>query len=126
MSEKLRDQAEQVLHQLKQELELKDLERKCEQWVLGISIREEGSALIARVAVAVSDTDLVDGMDIVFTIADNGLLMDADYWEQAPDFEGGTVTSALDWLMKGGSLIHFSIQPPEIYHRTLGETDGQA
>lgn len=124
MSEKMKYQAKQVMMQLRQELELKDLKRDCEQWVLGVSIRQESEALIARVAVAVSDTDLVDGMDIRFDETDGGVVMDAEYWEQAPDFEGGTVSSALEWMQSGGVLIYFSALPPEQYGNTIGAADG--
>ena len=124
MSEKMKYQAIQVMMQLRQELELKDLKHDCEQWVLGVSIRQESEALIARVAVAVSDTDLVDGMDIRFDETDGSVVMDAEYWEQAPDFEGGTVSSALEWILSGGVLIYFSALPPEQYGNTLGAADG--
>ena len=124
MSKKMKYQAKQVLMQLRKELELKDLKRDCEQWVLGVSIRQESEALIARVGVELSDTDLVDGMEIRFEETDSSVVMDAEYWEQAPDFEGGTVSSSLEWMQSGGVLIYFSALPPEQYGNTLGAANG--
>lgn len=94
-----------IVEILRQELEYKD-EASYSQWILGVSIKKDigkdriiGSpTYIARVVVKTSESQYVDGMDISFMVPEDDVIIEANYYENTPDFHGGMVEDSLRWL----------------------------
>ena len=109
-----------IVEILKEELEVTDVAKNYSQWVLGVSIREESSKskvleshfYTARVVVKTSDSIYVDGMDIAFWVEKGGVQIDPEYFENGPDFEGGTVTGAFNWLEELGNIQYLRLANP--------------
>lgn len=91
---------------LRQELEHQEEDSDYSQWVMGVSIRENQSIdnpvekpmYLARVVVKTSESPYVDGMDISFMMVDGDIVIDPIYYENTPEYQGGTEEDALSWL----------------------------
>ena len=109
-----------IIETLKQELENTDSSSNYSQWILGVSIRNkrtEGSVVgnakyTARVVVKTNQSPFVDGMDIEFTVPEDDVLIDPDYFENTPEFQGGTVKDSLNWLKRIGEIYYLQLENP--------------
>lgn len=87
-----------ILETLKKELEHLEPNSNYSQWILGVSIRKERGAerdvgkpgYTARVVVKTSSSPYVDGMDISFTVPQDDVVIDPDYFENTPELQGST------------------------------------
>ena len=106
-----------IVEILKEELEVTDVANDYNQWVLGVSIREERNKskvlknpyYTVRVVVKTSDSSYVDGMDIAFWVADGKVQIDPEYFENWPDLQGGTVIGAINWLEQLGDFYYLKL-----------------
>lgn len=95
-----------IVEILKQELEHQEEDSNYSQWVMGVSIIEDRATnniaekpiYIARVIVKTSESPYVDGMDISFMIPKEDVIIEANYYENTPEFQGGTEEDSLKWL----------------------------
>lgn len=95
-----------IVEVLKEELEHHDADTNYSQWVLGVSIKKErtndsivGNPMyLARVVVKTSDSPYVDGMDITFMVPEDDVIIEAKYFENTPEFQGGTEEDSLRWI----------------------------
>lgn len=109
-----------IVELLKEELEITDEANNYNQWVLGVSVREDFSKTrvlenpyyTVRVVVKTSDSPYVDGMDISFWIQNGEVQMDPEYFENGPDFQGGTVTGAISWLEQLANIYYLQVANP--------------
>ena len=102
------DFEKKIISELKQALEFKEINNDYSQRLQGVSLptiierKNNHLSLTARVVVKTSTSDLVDGMDIDFTLEP---LMDPSYYENSPNFMGGSIASSQVWLKSHGKLI---------------------
>ena len=108
-----------ILEILKKELEYQ--KEGYSQWVMGVSIIKEKETApanipryVARVIVLTSESPYVDGMDIVFTNSNDNVDIDHNYYENTPEFQGGTQLDALRWLRELGEEVYTQIENPYI------------
>ena len=92
-----------IIKQLKDDLEYQ-LEDYA-QWVVGVSLPRcidlMDQVLLVRVVVKTSESELVDGMDISFSLEP---IIDSDYFENGPDTMGSSVEDSIDWLNDHGKM----------------------
>lgn len=116
-----------IVEILKEELEYTESNINYSQWVLGVSIKKDRSkdrvigspVYIARVAVKTSESPYVDGMDVLFTMPEDDVIIQANYYENTPEFQGGTVESSLIWLKVLEEIHYLQLNNPY-------EKDGEA
>jgi len=109
-----------IVEILKQELEYTESNINYSQWVLGVSIKKDRSkdrtigspTYIARVAVKTSESPYVDGMDVLFTMPEDDVIIQANYYENTPEFQGGTVESSLIWLKVLEEIYYLQLNNP--------------
>lgn len=97
---------DRIVEILRQELEHQEEDSDYSQWVMGVSIREnhnidnpvEKPMYLVRVVVKTSESPYVDGMEISFMIVDGDIVIDPIYYENTPEYQGGTEEDALRWL----------------------------
>ena len=96
---------ETIITQLKNALERQEPGTNDHQWIMGISINDDRKqCVIVRVVLKTNESPYVDGMDILFDKTNDQLTMDPNYYQNSPDFMGGTVNTrgrfycALFWL----------------------------
>ena len=53
-------------------------------------------------------------MDIIFTNSNDNVDIDHNYYENTPEFQGGTQLDALRWLRELGEEIYIQIENPYI------------
>lgn len=117
-----------IIETLKQELENIDSISNYSQWILGVSIRKEGTEgrvvgnpkYTARVVIKTSQSPFVDGMDIGFTVPGEDVLIDSDYFENTPEFQGGTVGDSLRWLKELEEIYYLQLDNPYQLELNLG------
>ena len=85
------------------------------QWLALVSIRKDSAVDVytARVILAVSDSPFVDGMDIQFTAVGDTVTIDPYFYENGPDYMGGTLGSAVDWVLRNGDLVYVQLWQPQ-------------
>jgi phage anti-repressor protein len=109
---------EEILIELKKILEYSDVENNYSQWILGLSLKqkevaEEEDRYLARVVVKTNESPYVDGMDIDLSVSNKGeALIDPNYFENTPEFQGGSLESALDWLRNAGEIFYMQTVNP--------------
>ena len=98
---------ETIISQLKNALERQEPGTNDHQWIMGISINDDRKqCVIVRVVLKTNGSPYVDGMDILFDKTSDQLTMDPNYYQNSPDFMGGTVTDSFKWLRNHGDLIY--------------------
>ena len=109
------DFEKKIISELKQALEFKEINSDYSQWLQGVSLptiierKNNHLSLTARVVVKTSTSDLVVGMDIDFTLEP---LIDPNYYENSPNFMGGSIASSQVWLKSHGKLILVQLVNP--------------
>lgn len=104
---------ETIITQLKNALERQDPGTNDHQWIMGISINDDRKqCVIVRVVLKTNESPYVDGMDILFDKTNDQLTMDPNYYQNSPDFMGGTVTDSFKWLRCHGDLIYQQMDDP--------------
>ena len=106
-----------ILEILKKELEYQ--KEGYSQWVMGVSIIKEKETAaaniaryVARVIVLTSESPYVDGMQINFMMLEEDVIIGANYYENTPEFQGGTQLDALRWLRELGEEVYTQIENP--------------
>jgi len=74
--------------------------------------------LTARVVVKTNESDLVDGMDISFTLEP---IIDPSYYENSPDYMGGTIEDSVHWLKHHGKIVLEQLDDPFV--ATVGDLE---
>lgn len=100
---------EAIIAILKEELEHHEIKGNYSQWVMAVGIKKDmgmyqdkdHASYIARVVVKTDESIFVDGMDIRFQYTLGSLEIQPDYFENTPDFQGGTEESSLKWIGTG-------------------------
>lgn len=87
------------------------------QWIFGLSIKKvtklnQDPIWIARVAVKTSESPYIDGMDINFMIVNAGIIIEASYYENTPDFQGGSDEDCIQWLKGHGTIFYLQRANP--------------
>lgn len=109
----MKRETDEIISQLKEQLERHDSNENYSQWILGISINDHRKqCVVARVVIKTNESPYVDGMDILFDRMDDQLTMDSKYYENSPDFMGGTVEDSFKWLQRQGDLIYQQMDDP--------------
>lgn len=109
----MKRETDEIISQLKKQLERYDSNENYSQWILGISINDHRKqCVVARVVIKTNESPYVDGMDIIFDRMDDQLTMDSNYYENSPDFMGGTVEDSFKWLQRQGDLIYHQMDDP--------------
>jgi phage anti-repressor protein len=109
---------EEVLTELKKNLEYSDVENNYSQWILGLSLKqkegvEDEDMYMVRVALKTNESFYVDGMDIDLTVSQTGeATIDPNYYENTPELQGGTLESALNWLNNAGEIFYLQTVNP--------------
>ncbi|OXS24855.1 MAG: hypothetical protein BI182_11850 [Acetobacterium sp. MES1] len=104
---------ETIITQLKNALERQEPGTNDHQWIMGISINDDRKqCAIVRVVLKTNGSPYVDGMDILFDKTRDQLTMDTNYYQNSPDFMGGTVTDSFKWLRCHGDLIYQQMDDP--------------
>ena len=104
---------ETIITQLKNALERQEPGTNDHQWIMGISINDDRKqCVIVRVVLKTNESPYVDGMDILFDKTNDQLTMDPNYYQNSPDFMGGTVTDSFKWLRNHGDLIYQQMDDP--------------
>lgn len=109
-----------IVEILRQELEYTDSNSNYSQWVLGVSIRKDRSknrtigspTYIARVVVKTSDSPYVDGIDILFTAPEDDVIIEDNYYENTPEFQGGMVEDSLRWVKELEEVYYLQLENP--------------
>jgi hypothetical protein len=105
---------ETIISQLKNALERQEPGTNDHQWIMGISINDDRKqCVIVRVVLKTNGSPYVDGMDILFDKTSDQLTMDPNYYQNSPDFMGGTVTDSFKWLRNHGDLIYQQMDDPD-------------
>jgi hypothetical protein len=110
---------EEIVSILKQELEYRD-DYSYAQWLMGVSIKKsepemgvlERPEYIARTVVKTSTSPYVDGMDIRFTVTDNGVEIDPLFYENTPEFQGGEERDAINWMHELEEIFYIQSANP--------------
>ena len=104
---------ETIITQLKNALERQEPGTNDHQWIMGISINDDRKqCAIVRVVLKTNGSPYVDGMDILFDKTSDQLTMDPNYYQNSPDFMGGTVTDSFKWLRNHGDLVYQQMDDP--------------
>ena len=107
------DFEKKIIKQLKEQLEFDN--PSYSQWLLGVSLptiieqKDHHLTLTARVVVKTNESDLVDGMDISFTLEP---IIDPGYYENSPDYMGGTIEDSVHWLNHHGKIVLEQLEDP--------------
>ena len=107
------DFEKKIIKQLKEQLEFDS--PSYSQWLLGVSLptiieqKDHHLTLTARVVVKTNESDLVDGMDISFTLEP---IIDPNYYQNSPDYHGGSIEDSQPWLKKHGKVILEQLDNP--------------
>ena len=110
-----------ILEILKKELEYQ--KEGYSQWVMGVSIINHNKSIFsiglqtmytARTLIKTSESPYVDGMQINFMMLEKDVIIGANYYENTPEFQGGTQLDALRWLRELGEEIYIQIENPYI------------
>ncbi|WP_303859848.1 hypothetical protein [Alkalibaculum bacchi] len=106
--------SDSIVEILREELEQHDSLGDYSQWVLGVSIIKKGAdqIYIARVAVKTNESPYVDGMDIFFMEAEDEVVIEVNYFEKTPVFNGGTVEDCITWLKELNDICYLQLQDP--------------
>ena len=67
-----------------------------------IERKNDQLVITARVVVKTSDSEYVDGMDIAFSLEP---IIDPNYYQNSPDYHGGSIEDSQPWLKKHGKVI---------------------
>ena len=67
-----------------------------------IERKNDQLVITARVVVKTSDSEYVDGMDIAFSLDP---IIDPNYYQNSPDYHGGSIEDSQPWLKKHGKVI---------------------
>ena len=99
---------EKIIEELKLALEYKEPTGDYAQWLMSISLpsvierKNDQLVITARVVVKTSDSEYVDGMDIAFSLEP---IIDPNYYQNSPDYHGGSIEDSQPWLKKHGKVI---------------------
>ena len=102
------DFEKKIINELKQALEFKEINSDYSQWLQGVSLptiierKNNHLSLTARVVVKTSDSEYVDGMDIAFSLES---IIEPHYYQNSPDYHGGSIEDSQPWLKKHGKVI---------------------
>ena len=108
-----------ILEILKKELEYQ--KEGYSQWVMGVSIINHNKSIFsiglqtmytARTLIKTSESPYVDGVDIIFTNSNDNVDIEHNYYENTPEFQGGTQLDALRWLRELGEEVYTQIENP--------------
>ena len=66
----------------------------------------------ARTLIKTSESPYVDGMQINFMMLEEDVIIGANYYENTPEFQGGTQLDALRWLRELGEEVYTQIENP--------------
>ena len=106
---------QKIIDELKLALEYQEPTGDYAQWLMGISLpsvieRKNNQLMItARVVVKTSDSEYVDGMDIAFSLEP---IIDPNYYQNSPDYHGGSIEDSQPWLKKHGKVILEQLDNP--------------
>lgn len=110
----MNQKTETIITQLKNALERQEPGTNDHQWIMGISINDDRKQFaIVRVVLKTNGSPYVDGMDILFDKTSDQLTIDPNYYQNCPDFMGGTVTDSFKWLRNHGDLIYQQMDDPD-------------
>ena len=90
---------QKIIEALKKEFEYR--EEDYDQWVMGVSIRQEEIVLQesrSKVIVQTSESNYTDGMEMEVTVVDGVAKLEEDFFEKTPDLMGSPVKDAIKWL----------------------------
>ena len=99
---------QKIIDELKLALEYQEPTGDYAQWLMGISLpsvierKNDQLVITARVVVKTSDSEYVDGMDIAFSLEP---IIDPNYYQNSPDYHGGSIEDSQPWLKKHGKVI---------------------
>lgn len=99
---------QKIIDELKLALEYQEPTGDYAQWLMGVSLpsvierKNDQLVITARVVVKTSDSDYVDGMDIAFSLEP---IIDPNYYQNSPDYHGGSIEDSQPWLKKHGKVI---------------------
>lgn len=117
-----------LIRKLKQELEYHEPEQHYSQWIMGVSINnvrqgetKDSQTVIARTVVKTNQSPYVDGMDIDFAVKDGQLTMNKTYFENSPEYMGGTIKDSLAWMQVHGDLVYQQMDDPYDENETSNE-----
>lgn len=106
---------EKIVSALRNELDYQETSSDYAQWLQAVSFpraieKKDGQFLITvRVVVQTNESELVDGMDIAFTLEP---LIDPDYYNNSPDYHGGSIEDSQAWLKHHGEVIYQQVSNP--------------
>ena len=106
---------EKIIEELKLALEYQEPTGDYAQWLMGVSIpsviekKNDQWVITARVVVKTSDSEYVDGMDIDFSLEP---IIDPNYYQNSPDYHGGSIEDSQPWLKKHGKVILSHLENP--------------
>lgn len=91
---------------LRQEMEHQEDDTDYSQWVMGVSIKEvkgndslvDKPIYLARVVVKTSESPYVDGMDISFMMQNDDVIIEANWYANTPEYQGGSEEDSIKWL----------------------------
>lgn len=70
--------------------------------------------MTVRVVLKTSESDYVDGMQLTAISVDGKVKLDENYYEQTPEYQGGEIIPAIDWINQlKGSVDYIRILEPE-------------
>jgi len=106
-----------IVEKLKAELERQE-EEYC-QWILGAAIKKKRRGLVpgepnytARVVVKTNESIYVDGMDIEVKIVENEAVLAPDYFENTPEYQGGEIVDAINWMKNLADICYLQFENP--------------
>ena len=106
---------QKIIEKLKLALEYQEPTGDYAQWLMGISLpsvierKNDQLVITARVVVKTSDSEYVDGMDIAFSLEP---IIDPNYYQNSPDYHGGSIEDSQPWLKKHGKVILEQLDNP--------------
>ena len=106
---------QKIIDELKLALEYQEPTGDNAQWLMGVSLlsvierKNDQLMITARVVVKTSDSEYVDGMDIAFSLDP---IIDPNYYQNSPDYHGGSIEDSQPWLKKHGKVILEQLDNP--------------
>lgn len=103
----------EIITTLKEELEY--IDDGYSQWILAVSIRKEHTKdgaieYTARVVLKTNESPYVDGMDIRLKVTKEEVQLESGWYENTPDFQGGTVEDSITWLKELGEIKYLNVK----------------
>lgn len=114
---------EKIIEALKNEFEYRDKDNEYDQWVMGVSIRQEENIkrvigtdeYKVKVVVKTSESNYVDGMRLEVIVMDGKVVLQEDFFEKSPDLMGSPEEDSIKWLLGLGDIIYLQeLNPYEL------------